>query len=240
MEDQDTTVQPADQTALTETPVEATTTDTPVETPQTDSSEPSEASTGESQAAPDQDDKLKRFAESQGIELDSPGAIKAAQLAMKSRSEATKNYKRSSELEKATNIAPDQVPADATPAQQENIRIRNLELQLGIQSWKASNPEKLALEGEMVKVLSDPNKKLLVQEGFLTYDDVYNLAKANAPDGTADVKSQAKQEALKSLAGKQQASVPTGHATTRATPSEKPMAEMSYEERRAKLGIHKR
>jgi hypothetical protein len=51
-------------------------------------------------SAPQVDEKLQKYAKSQGLELDSPSAIKAAQIAMKNQSEATRNYQRTSELEK--------------------------------------------------------------------------------------------------------------------------------------------
>jgi hypothetical protein len=192
----------------------------------------------DTQDAPTVDEELKKYAESNGIELDSPGAIKAAQLARKSQSEATRNYQKSQELEKATNITQEQLPADATPQQHENVRIRNLELQIGISNWKQSNPEKLALEKEMIGVLSDHNKKYLVQEGYLSLDDVYSIAKANSPDNSAEIKSQGKQEALKSLAQKQQAAVPTGNATTQGLGSQqKPFGELSISQMESKLGF---
>jgi hypothetical protein len=191
----------------------------------------------ETQSAPEVDEELTKYAESNGFELDSPGAIKAAQLARKSQSEATRNYQKSQELEKATNITNDQLSSDASPQQHENVRIRNLELQIGISNWKQSNPEKLALEKEMIGVLSDPNKKYLVQEGYLSLDDVYSLAKASSPDKSSEVKSQGKQEALQSLAQKQQAAVPTGNATTQSTGGQqKPFSELSIAQMEAKLG----
>lgn len=195
----------------------------------------------ETQSAPEVDDKLTKYAQSQGIDLDSPSAIKAARIAMSAQSEATKNYQKAQELEKATNITQEQIPVDATQQERENVRIRNLELQLSIQGWKASNPEKVALESEMVKVLSDPNKKLLVQEGYLSLDDVYSIAKANAPDNSAEIKSQAKQDTLRNLAQKQQAAVPTGNATTTTTSTnEKPFAELSLSEMEKRLGFSAR
>lgn len=209
--------------------------------PVAEPSEPSQDAEPSEASAPQVDDKLTKFAKSQGIDLDSPSAIKAAQIAMKAQSEATRNYHKSAELEKVTNIAPEQVPADATPQQQENVRIRNLELKYEIQGWKMQNQDKLALESDMVNILNDPNKKLLVQEGLLTLDDIYSLAKASSPDNSAEVKSQGKREALQSLAHKQQAAVPAGHATNPSTtPKEKPFNELSLEEMRAKLGVHRR
>lgn len=200
--------------------------------------EPSE-SQPDAESAPAVDDKLQKYAQSQGISLDSPGAIKAAEIAMKAQSEATRNYHKASELEKAANISPEQVPADATPQEVDNVRIRNMELKMDVQAWKMQNQDKLALEGEMVKVLADPKKKAMVQEGYLSLDDVYAIARGAAPDNSEAVKSQGKREALESLRDKQQAAVPGGHATNPSvTPKEKPFHELSIDEMRQRLGYH--
>ena len=108
--------------------------------------EPSEVTGGDEPAPETEDKKLQKFAQSQGLELDSPNAIKAAQIAMKAQSEATKNFQKSAELEKAANITDDQVPLDATPEVRDNVRVRNLELRYDIQQWKMNNAEKLASE----------------------------------------------------------------------------------------------
>jgi hypothetical protein len=239
MEDDTTTAAAVEPTGADEAlPVENDVTDTAAEATTTDASETSQDAPADNQpSAPQVDDKLKKYAESQGFELDSPGAIKAAQAGLKAQAEATRNYQKAQELEKATSISPEQLPADITPEQRDNVRVRNLEMKLDIQTWKSQNQDKLALEPEMIKVLSDPNKKTLVQEGYLSLDDVYSLAKANAPDNSDAVKSQGKREALESLAHKQQAAVPAGHATNSATtPKEKPFAELSIKEMEAKLG----
>jgi hypothetical protein len=59
-------------------------------------------------SAPQVDEKLQKYAKSQGLELDSPSAIKAAQIAMKNQSEATRTYQRASELEKTVSTVSDQ------------------------------------------------------------------------------------------------------------------------------------
>lgn len=209
----------------------------------TDNSAPSDApqASDDESTAPQVDEQLQKFAQSQGIELDSPNAIKAAQALQKARSEATRNYQKASELEKATNITQEQLPADASQPQYDAARIRNMELKMEVQSWKMNNPDKVALEKEMVGILADPNKKLLVQEGYLSLDDVYKLAKAEAPDNSAAVRSEGKREALQSLAHKQQAAVPTGHATNQGTsPKQKEFKDLSIAEMEARLGFAKR
>lgn len=208
-------------------------------------SEPSEGAEDEGDepqdpSSPNIDDKLQTYAKSQGLELDSPSAIKAAKIAMKSQQEATRNYHKSNELEKASVVTADQIPEDVTPQQSENIRMRSLELRFEAQAWKMQNPEKAAFEPQMVEMLTaDPNKKLLIQEGYLSYDDLYKMAKGSVDD-SAEVKSQGKREALQSLAHKQQAAVPTGNATTQGTPKAKPFADLSIKEMEAKLGFARR
>ncbi len=224
--------QPASEGAPAET-LEATTTSEP--------SEESQASEEQqTPAAPTVDDELQKFAKSQGIELDSPNAIKAAQALQKSRSEATKNYQKASELEKATTITQEQLPNDASQTQVDAARIRNMELRMEINSWKMNNQDKLGLEQEMVKILADPNKKLLVQEGYLTLDDIHSMARGSSPDNSSATKSEGGREALERLAQKQQAAVPTGHATTNATPKEKAFKDLSLKEMEQKLGTVRR
>lgn len=227
-------------------PVNNTDTQTADETTTT---EPSETPTGdEAEETPDAvlpaiDDKLQTYAKSQGIEDVSELSereLKLLKTAQTNQAEATRNYRRTNELEKATAVTADQVPADATPEQKDNIRLRSLELKLEAQNWKQSNPDKAALEPAMVKLLTeDPNKKLLVQEGLLSYDDVYAMAKGSNDD-SATVKSQGAQAALKSLASKQQAAVPAGNAVTNGTPKTKPFAELSLKEMEARLGTVRR
>lgn len=237
MDENDNTVQPDVQAAPDQGQPAADTVVTET-LDQTDTSVPSDASPAgeETPAAPEADDQLQKFAKSQGLDLDSPSAIKAAQIAMKARSEATRNYQKANELEKAANITQDQLPADLTPQQQENVRLRNLELAYGVQQWKMQNQDKLDMESSMVNILGDPIKKQLVQEGYLSLDDVYKLAKAEAPDNSAQVRSEGERAALERLAQKQQAAVPTGHATTQTPPKEKPFNELSIQEMEAKLG----
>lgn len=213
------------------------------------SDEPDEAQTpaepeetgGDEPEPETEDKKLQKFARSQGLELDSPNAIKAAQIAMKAQSEATKNYQRSAELEKASKITDEQIDPAATPEQRDNIRVRNLELKYDIQQWKMSNQDKLTHESEMVAVLTDPNKRLLVQEGLLSLDDVYAIARGSANESS--IRSQGGKEALQKLAHKQQAAVPRGNAVSSTSPSSKitpqnvdqMVAAMSAEEYRKRL-----
>ncbi len=205
-----------------------------------DVAEPSESQEdGSADEAADEsgiDGKLKKFAASQGIELDSPNAIKAAQLALKNQSEASRNSKKANELEKATQITQEQLPDDASAQDAYEARMRNLELKSSVQDWKLNNPDKAQAESQMAQfILDNPAKGELVQKGYLDLNDIYNLSVSNANSATA--KSQGKKEALSDLAHKQQAAVPAGNATSRSTPKEKPFADLSIAEMEKRLGI---
>lgn len=192
---------------------------------------------------PSEDDQLVKFAQAKGLELDSDNAKKAAKMAMNAEKLMHQKSQQASQLEKATKITDDQVPVGLTAPEADSLRVRNLELKYEVSDWKSRNPDKLKYESEMVQVLSDPTKRLLVQEGLLTLDDVYSIAKATAPGVEAALKSQGKKEALQTLAHKQQAAVPRGNAVTavsaasQITPQnvDAMVANMSVEEYRRRL-----
>jgi hypothetical protein len=184
--------------------------------------EPAEAAddqTETSQDAPQEeepasaDNSTTEWLKKKGVDPSSPEAIeKVAEMARNAEKAMHEKAQKASELEKTAKITEEQIPLDATPEQVERIGVRNLELRLDIRDWKSNNPDKLAHEAEMVKVLSDPVKKELVQGGYITLDDVYAMAVGGNPDTIANVKSQTKKETLQSLAQKQQAAVPVGNA----------------------------
>lgn len=175
----------------------------------TEQPEPKAEEKTETKDEPSDEEQLAKFAESKGLTLDSDNAKKAAKMAMEAERNMHKATKKASELEKATNITENDISPEATPQEKDGWRVRNLELKMDIRQWKQDNPDKLQYEDAMVKVLSDPTKKQLVQAGYLNLDDVYSIAMAGNTD---TVRSQGKREALESLAQKQQAAVPTGHA----------------------------
>lgn len=191
--------------------------DTTTEEPQTEE----QTAAGADEALPEVDDKLRKYAESNGIELDSPGAIKAAQIAQKAQAEATRNYQKASELEKNAAITQQDLPDEATTQDVENARLRNLELQIAANSWKNANPDKLAYEAAMADIIvNDPQKRQMLQAGWISYDDLYALARVKSGSDES-LKAQGATDALESLAHKQQATVPRGNAVS-SSPSGEP------------------
>lgn len=242
MDEDTTTVQaPAETGAEEALPVEAEQTEAAaVET--TEPSESQEGAETEESGQPEVDDKLKKYAASQGLELDSPSAIKAAQIAMKAQSEATRNYHKASELEKTVTTISDadaEQVAEATGKDPELVkRLQRVEVRESVRDfWNTPNeagdlPDK-SFEPAMVKILE--TKPYLAGD----IESLYASAVFKS-GGIAAVKSQGKREALESLAHKQQAAVPMGNATTKATPKEKPFADLSIPEMEKKLGFLRR
>lgn len=205
--------------------------------------EPSEApqdvESEETQAdAPQADDKLQKYAQSNGIELDSPGAIKAAQIAMKAQSAATRNHQRASELEKTVTTASDEY-AEAEAAQTgqdpELLKtVRGLQVKDAVRTFwdtpltNGTTPDR-AMEQSMIAELQ--------AKPYLAGDLESLYATAVFKSGGTDVKSQVQKETLQNLAHKQTAAVPRGNATNPGTtPKEKPFADLSIAEMEAKLG----
>lgn len=218
-------------------PVQSETTDTADVQDTTDSGETQEETEAEEHSASEPDAKLKKYAVSQGIDLDSPNAIKAAQIAMKAQSEATKRYQKSSELEKAaTTISDEDATASATATGQNPEllkRLQRVEVRESVREfWQQDGIDK-AYEPAMIELLK--TKPYLAGD----LESLYATAVMKS-GGVAAVKSQGKREALESLARKQQAAVPAGNATTTAKPKAKAFKDLSIAEMEKQLGFAKR
>ena len=237
MDEDNTTAQPTEQAAV-DIDVPASTdvvAEAPVDTDTTEPSEPSTASEEvETPAAPEVDDKLRKFAESQGLELGTPSEIKAASIALKARSEATKQFNQKSELEKTMETVSDEVAevnAQQTGQDPEVLkRLQRMEVKESVRDFWANNPEARAYETDMIRIVNE--KPHLAGD----FDALYATAVLQA--GKLDaVKSQGKQEALQNLVHTQTAAVPRGNATNPGTtPKSKPFNELSIAEMEAQLG----
>lgn len=199
--------------------------------------EPSEASTDEQEeetpVATEPDDKLRKYAANQGIELDSPSAIKAAQLAMKHQAAASRNYQKNSELEKATAAISDEdatATAEATGQDPEYLkRLQRVEVREAVRDFWSQDGVDQAYEPAMVELLE--TKPYLAGD----LESLYAVA-VQKSGGVTMAKSQGKREALTDLAHKQQAAVPTGNATTTSSPRKKDFKDLSIAEMEKELG----
>lgn len=231
MDEDKSTDQPVEQAAAEEVTPAAVSTD--VESPEATQTEPSEApeaSEVEEPAAPEADDKLRKFAASQGIELDSPNAIKAAQALQKARSEATRNHQKASELEKTIDTSITEEAETAGLSDDDRVDLARLKTKMTLRDFWDANPDARQFDTKMAEIVQE--------RPYLAGDleALYALAQVRGGN-TSAVKAQAKQETLQSLAHKQQAAVPTGNATNPGTtPKTKPFADLSIAEMEAQLG----
>jgi hypothetical protein len=210
VDDQGQALVAPDETDSSEAAVETTT-----DEPQT---EVADVTTGADTALPEVDDKLQKYASSNGIELDSPGAIKAAQIGLKAQSEATRNYQKASELEKSMtqmgDVSAEQV-AEATGENPEVLkRLQRVEIRDSIRNFWESNPEARQYESQMSEIAQSAGL-YGTPEAILKAS--YAIAKSQDGD---NLKTQGGREALEKLAAKQQAAVPRGNAVSSAPTSE--------------------
>jgi hypothetical protein len=181
--------------------------------------EQTETTEAEEPAAPEVDDKLKRYAESQGIELDSPGAIKAAKIALKNQSDTTKQYRQASELEQSMQQMSDESAEQVAQATGENPevlkRLQRMEVKNSINDFWAQNPDARKYETQMTEIATTAGL-------YGTPDAIMKAAYAMARAADSDnLERQGGQKALQNLAAKQQAAVPRGNAVSSA-PSSQP------------------
>lgn len=246
MDNDTTTVQPDVQTGADNAqPVNDASTAPADVQPASEPSEPQQdAIPAEPQApadsAPQVDDKLQKYAQSQGLELDSPSAIKAATIAMKSQSEATRNYQRASELEKTVTGVSDQyaeAEARQTGQDPELLKtVRGLQVENAVNKfWNTPLPNgQLPDKGLEQAMIKEVQAKPYLAGDF---ESLYATAVFKS-SSTDNVRSQAKRETLEELAHTQTAAVPRGNATNSSvTPGEKDFKDLSIAEMEKKLGF---
>lgn len=213
---------------------ETTTTDAPVEqggdvtndnTPQPEQTEQAEAvttteptqestKTEEPTEETQEDNSTKKWLENKGIDLNSPEAIeKVAEMARNAEKAMHQKAGEKSKLEKALDEGITQ-EAEATGfSDEDRLDLVRIKTKLSVREFFDSKPDAREHEQAMIEQLQ--------QKPHLAGDleSLYALAVVNS--GSLDnIKSQGKQEALKSLAQKQQATAPSGNAVSAAPSSQ--------------------
>lgn len=158
----------------------------------------------------DEDEQLTKFAQVKGLELTSDNEKKLAKMAMNAEKLMHNKSNKASELERTmgqmSDESVDQV-ARATGQDPEVLkRLQRMEVKDSIREFWDTNPDAKQYETEMATIA--------VESGLYGSPEAilkasYAIARSSNTDA---LKSQGKQEALKSLAQKQQAAVPRGNA----------------------------
>jgi hypothetical protein len=173
---------------------------------------------GEQSSLPDgMDEKLAKFAESHGLELDSPNAVKAAKMAMDNQASYQQAQQKASQLDKSLQA----------PQQSDEFKefISDYKRDKMLNQFKDSTPDWREHEPTMVEKLAETvntpygvyTRSDLVNAGILTLHDVYAMARGSAPQQ----KSEDVQQVLRSIANKQLAGANTPNAI-KSTPSGAP------------------
>lgn len=188
----------------------------PVEGAQPSAAQPAEPTQGQ----PAQTDDTAAWLQSKGVDPNDPEAFqKVAQMAYHSEKQMTKATQEASELKKSLTPAQPAAPADGTqgdPMMSEFIQdYRRDKL---INGFKEAHPDWHENEPAMVKILTQPTpsgytNSQLVNAGILSLETVYAMAKASAPDNSAQIQTQAKQDVLQTLANTQRAGGGTPQAS---------------------------
>jgi hypothetical protein len=156
------------------------------------------------------DQEYAAWLQSKGLEPDSEAAKKAAQMAYNSEKLMSKATAEASELKRSLT-QPTQPQDGVDPVMGEFIQdyrrdklIRNFtEANPG---WKQHEPVMDKLLREVVNTsYGGYTRSQLVNAGFMTLDDVYAIAKGSTPVDTTQIKTQAQQEVLQTLANTQRA-----------------------------------
>lgn len=155
-------------------------------------------------------DEYAAWLVSKGLTPDSDAAQKAAQMAYNSEKLMSKATQEASELKKSLTQVPQQ-PQDGSgvdPVLGEFIQdYRRDKL---INGFKESHPDWKQHEPAMAEILgqvtpSGHTVSQLVNAGYMSLDMVYATAKGSAPVNTEQIKTQAQQEVLQTLANTQRA-----------------------------------
>lgn len=233
MEDETTTVAAAQDTGVEQTqPVVSDDTAAVQDTTATTDTTDDQAS-ATTHDEPSDDDQLNEWAQGKGLELDSDNARKAAKMAREAEKAMHQKAQKASELEKTIATSSDAIAEEVatTTGQDPELlkRLQRVEVRENVRDfWNQEGIDK-SYESKMIEIL---------QEKPHLAGDLESLYATAVMKSGGAAKSQAKREALESLAHKQQAAVPTGHATTPGvTPKDKPFEELSIKEMESKLGF---
>lgn len=206
-----------DENTTTEAPVESgaqdalpeATEQAPAVAETNDQSATESTSSGEEQSSlPDIDEKLKKYADTHGLELDSENTIKAAKIAMQNQAEFHRSRQQQSELKKSMEAVADSVADEEAAVTGENPEtarlLKRLLVRDSLRDFWDNNPEAREHEEQLAKIVSD--------RPHLAGD----LEAAYALVQTQTLKSEGKKEALTTLASKQRAAAPAGSAVSSA------------------------
>jgi hypothetical protein len=174
----------------------------------------------QSPSQPAQADDTAAWLQSKGVDPTDPEAFqKVAQMAYHSEKQMTKATQEASELKKSLTPPATQPQDGADPVMSEFVQdYRRDKLINGFKEshkdWNEHEPAMVAKLNEQVNTSYGVyTRSQLVNAGLLSLEDVYSMAKGSAPVNTEQIKTQAQQEVLQTLANTQRAGGGNAHAS---------------------------
>lgn len=210
---------------------ESTTTDSTVDTGVTDdttstdsttdsavSTDESTTTTEDTQAGADDGDDNLAWLQKKGIDPSDPEAMaKVAKMYREAEKTMHQSTAKASELQQA--LAQPQeatgTEGDDNPVVALAQEVQGLKLTQNVNNFWATNPDAKQYEGAMAKIVTDnPTVGALVKAGYLSVENLYQMAKGSDGSREAALRKEGGREALERVADKQQGRAVQGHATS--------------------------
>ncbi len=172
-------------------------------------------------AEPSTDENLD-WLKKKGIDPTSPEAVsKVAEMYRNAEKAMHQSTAQASELKKSLST-PDPTAPVATDVEGLTNKVAALERTIEVTTFMA-DPEHKAMESKMAEmVTADPTLKALVNQGYMSVESLYYMAKGSDVSREAQLKADGGKEALERVAKNQQAKAVPGVATTSAMSNNEP------------------
>jgi hypothetical protein len=173
------------------------------------------------------EDDLSDYWSKKGIDISTPeGQLKAAKSYREAEKAMHSKSQKASELAKQLD-KPVQVDTDNPLLESLAQRFVAMERTQNIEKFVGQVNLTTEQENKMATYLIDnPEKADLVNQGYLSLQDLYTISGAKEPVDTSKIKKQGAQEALETLRNKQATTVPRGNASQATTNSGDSLTEL--------------
>lgn len=179
----------------------------------TEPTEPATTTEGNEAAT---DDNLK-FLQSKGIDPKDPDIVtKLAKMYSEAEKAMHESNQKASQLQNALST-PDPTTQQQSddPVAALTAEVQAMKLTTNVNTFFTSNPDAKTYEPKMAEIVTgNPTMGALVKAGYLSVEQLYQMAKGSDNSRENDLKTQGGREALQKVADKQQARAVNGHATT--------------------------
>lgn len=177
--------------------------------------EPAEPTTTQTEPdeAPSGSDENLEWLKNKGIDPSDPDAIgKVAEMYRNAERQMHESTAKASNLEKSLKTTP---AADSSPDEDLIARVQRMETAQNVNAFWTEHPEAKQYEEKMTEIVtSRPEIGQLVNAGYFSISDLYNLARGGDANRDEGLMAKGGKEALEKVAKKQQAKAIPGSAVS--------------------------